>query len=180
MASRVSTFTSAFALILGPPGIYTNVNLQRTTKLSLKWFVQGQEHNQLQANSASQDRPLKAGIFDFYYRYLHMEYYYFCWQCKDYFKTTGVTGSKRISFIASFFRDKVHFDSNSIKYWKNKTGLSLSSRTNSKLSATKSWRINSIHKWHLEPNWTGFPVLTKRNAGLGFLSDTFPVCIIRI
>ena len=35
----------------GPPGRYTDEDLQRATKLALELFVKGQEHGQPQANS---------------------------------------------------------------------------------------------------------------------------------
>ena len=35
------------ASTLGPPGKYTDEDLQRATKLALELFVQGQEHGQL-------------------------------------------------------------------------------------------------------------------------------------
>ena len=37
--------TPALASALGPPGRYTNKDLQRATKLALKLFVKGQKHS---------------------------------------------------------------------------------------------------------------------------------------
>ena len=88
------------ASVPGPPGRYTDKNLQRTTKLALELFVKGQEHGQ--ANSALWDRALKARNPDLYYESSHMECYYFCRQYEDHFDTAGATGHKRVSFAASF------------------------------------------------------------------------------
>ena len=51
----------------GPPGRYTDEDLQRATKLALELFVKGQEHGQLQANSAPREQPLKARFSNLYY-----------------------------------------------------------------------------------------------------------------
>lgn len=64
------------ALILGPLGMFTNVDLQRATKLALKLFVNGQEYGK--ANSASWDRAFKARNSDLYYDSSNIECYYFC------------------------------------------------------------------------------------------------------
>ena len=78
----IPVFAQALALaptsasISGPPGRYTDKNLQRTTKLTLKSFVKGQEYGQ--ANSVPWDIAFKDWNPDFYYRSLHMECYYFC------------------------------------------------------------------------------------------------------
>ena len=92
--------TPAPASVPGPPGRYTDEDLQRATKLALELFVKGQKHGQ--ANSALRDGALKARNPDLYYGSLHMECYYFCRQCEDYFDTTGATGHKRVPFAASF------------------------------------------------------------------------------
>ena len=75
----------------------TDVDLQRATRLALESFVKGQEHGQLQANSAPRDRPLKARNPDLYYGSSHIERYYFCRQCEDHFDTAGATGHQRAS-----------------------------------------------------------------------------------
>ena len=51
--SRAPTPAPAPASASGPPGRYTDEDLQRTTKLALELFVKGQEHGQLQASSVS-------------------------------------------------------------------------------------------------------------------------------
>ena len=60
--SNISTATLATspapAPTSGPPGLYTDVNLQRATKVALKLFVKGQEHSQ--ANFAFRNRAFKA------------------------------------------------------------------------------------------------------------------------
>ena len=38
-----------------------------------------------------------------------MDCYNFCQQCEDYFATAGATGPTRISFAASFLRDRISF-----------------------------------------------------------------------
>ena len=57
--------TPAPASVPGPPGRYTDEDLQRATKLALELFVKGQEHGQ--ANSAPRDKALKARNSDLYY-----------------------------------------------------------------------------------------------------------------
>ena len=74
--TRASAQTPASAPVPGPPGRYTDVDLQRAIKLALELFVKGQLHGQ--ANSAPRDRALKAQNLNFYYGSLDMECYYFC------------------------------------------------------------------------------------------------------
>ena len=70
--------TLAPAPVPGPLGRYTDENLQRATKLALDSFVRGQEHGQIQANTAPRERPLKAWFPDLYYRNSHLDCYCFC------------------------------------------------------------------------------------------------------
>ena len=58
--TQAPTPTPAPASALGSPKRYMDKDLQRTTKLVLELFVKGQEHGQLQANSAPCKQPLKA------------------------------------------------------------------------------------------------------------------------
>ena len=95
------------ALASGQPGMYTDVDLQRATRLALELFVKGQEHGQ--ANPVSQDRVLKARNPDLYYKSSHMKCYYFCRQCEDHFDTAGATGHQRVPFAASFLQNKINF-----------------------------------------------------------------------
>ena len=71
-------------------------------KLALELFVKGQEHGQLQANSASCEQPLKAWFPDLYYGNFHLDCYCFCQQYKDYFKIVGANGLNRVFFAALF------------------------------------------------------------------------------
>ena len=68
----------ALASVSGPPGRYMDENLQRATKLALKLFVKGQEHDQLQANSALREHPQKARFSHLYYGNSHLNCYRFC------------------------------------------------------------------------------------------------------
>ena len=88
----------------GPLERYTDKDLQRATKLALESFVKGQEHGQLQANSALREQPLKARFLDLYYGNSHLNCYRFCQQYKDHFETVGANGPNRVSFAASFLR----------------------------------------------------------------------------
>lgn len=92
--------TPAFAPTLGPPGMYTDMNLQKAIRLALKLFVKGQKHGQ--ANFAPQDRFFKARNPDLYYRSLYMECYYFCQQFEDHFDIASVTSHQRVSFAVLF------------------------------------------------------------------------------
>ena len=69
---------SASASALGPPGRYTDEDLQRATKLALESFIKDQENGQLQANFAPRKQPLKAQFFNLYYENSHLDYYRFC------------------------------------------------------------------------------------------------------
>ena len=97
----------ALAFVPGPPERYTDENLQKAIKLALELFVKGQKHGQ--ANSAPRNRALKARNPDLYYRSSHMECYYFCQQCEDYFDTPGAKGYKRVPFATSFLWDRINF-----------------------------------------------------------------------
>ena len=62
LTSAVSyTSTSALAptSVPGPPEKYMYKNLKKAIKLALELFVKGQEHRQLQANTAPCEQPLK-------------------------------------------------------------------------------------------------------------------------
>ena len=96
--------TPAPASVPGPPGRYTDEDLQRATKLTLEFFVKGQEHGQLQANFAPRKQPLKARFLDLYYGNSHLDWYRFCQQCEDHFETAGANGPNRVPFAALFLR----------------------------------------------------------------------------
>lgn len=112
-SSNISAVSHAFTPISTPtPGLpnrYTDEKLPKATKLALESFIWSQEHGQIQANSRPHDKPLKSKNPKLYYSHLHIKSYYFCRQCKDYFKTTGATRPKRIPFIALFLCNRVNF-----------------------------------------------------------------------
>ena len=91
---------------------YTDVDLQRATKLALGSFIQGQAHAQESASAAwdeASDRPLKARNPDLYYRSSHMECYHFYRQCKHHFETADAKGHKRVPYAALFLRERINF-----------------------------------------------------------------------
>lgn len=98
----ILAFIPTPALISSLPYWFTDGDLQKATKLALELSVRGQEHGKIQVNSTFQNKSLKAKNPDLYYSYCYIEYYYFCWKCKDYFKTAGVTEPKYILFAALF------------------------------------------------------------------------------
>ena len=53
------------------------------------------------------DRPLKARTLETYSGKSHMDCYYFCQQCEDYFKTSGTTGINCTLFAATFLRGPI-------------------------------------------------------------------------
>ena len=131
------TFASAAVSISGLSSRYTDKDLQRATKLTLKLFVKGQEHGQLQASSALRNCPLKAQNPDFYYRSLHMEYYYFCQQYEDHFDTAKAIGHKRVLFSTLFLRNRINFSGSNIKRKLKATMLSPLLEINSRSSSSK-------------------------------------------
>lgn len=99
-----------FASALGLPGMYTNMNLQRVTRLtSLELFIKGQEHSQLQTNSVFCNCSFNAMNINLYYGSSYMKCYYFCRQYEDHFDMTGTMSPQYISFVALFFWDKINF-----------------------------------------------------------------------
>ena len=111
--SWVQTPVDTLAPTPAPPrGMYTNVDLQRATKLALELFIQGQVHAQRSvsvARNEALDRPLKATNPDLYYGSSHMECYHFCWQYNDDFEIADAKGHKRVLFAASFFWERINF-----------------------------------------------------------------------
>ena len=96
--------TPAPASAPGPPERYTDKDLQRDTKLALELFVKGQEHCQLQANSAPRKQPLKAQFSNLYYGNSYLDCYWFCQQCKDYFETAGANRLNQVFSTDLFLR----------------------------------------------------------------------------
>ena len=90
--AQTFAFTPAPASVPGPPGRYTDENLQKATKLALELFVKGQKYGQLQASFAPRKQPLKARFPNLYYMNSHLDCYRFCQQCEDHFKTAGANG----------------------------------------------------------------------------------------
>lgn len=105
------TPASAQVPIFAPslPGMYTNINLQKATRLALELFIKGQEYGQFQANSPSFNCLFKARNPKLYYDSTPIEYYYFCWQCKDHFDMVGTTNYQRVSFMVLFFSNRINF-----------------------------------------------------------------------
>lgn len=64
------------ALASGLPDIYTNINLQKTTRLALKSFVESQKYSK--ANSTPWDKAFKAWNPNLYYNSFYIKDYYFC------------------------------------------------------------------------------------------------------
>ncbi len=53
------------------------------------------------------DRPLKPRNPDLYYKYWHMDCYYFCQQYEDHFEVVGSLGHKRVLFAVGFLKDHI-------------------------------------------------------------------------
>ncbi len=53
------------------------------------------------------NRALKPRNPDLYYDNLHIEYYYFCQQCKDYSEIIRLLDHKRILFATGFLKDRI-------------------------------------------------------------------------
>ena len=86
---------------------YTNANLQKTTKLAPELFIQDQQQAQRQMAPPALElweRPLKAWFPDLYYGNSHLDCYWFCQQCKDYFEIAEAKKPNRILFAALFLR----------------------------------------------------------------------------
>lgn len=73
--AQIPAFAQALTPALGLLSRYTNVDLQKATKLALKLFVKGQEHGI--ANSTFWKKAAKAQNLDFYYSSSHIKCYYF-------------------------------------------------------------------------------------------------------
>ena len=65
----------------------------------MKVFI---EMTQAQDHLEPQKCPLKAKTPEIYFGKSHMDCYYFCQQCEDYFKTSSATGMNHISFAVTF------------------------------------------------------------------------------
>ena len=94
---------------------YSKADLMRILKIFSKTKAQEPKAE------VPHERPLKAKILDIYFRKSYMDCYHFCQQCKDYFKTTGATGSNRTSFMALFPHGKINFQWH--QHWKQLRGV---------------------------------------------------------
>ena len=87
---------------------YIDANLQRVTQLALESFVQGQQQAQSQIALLAlepQERLLKAQFLNPYYSNSHMDCYWFCQKCKNYFEIAGAKRPNKILFAALFLMD---------------------------------------------------------------------------
>ena len=57
--------------------------------------------------SVQHKQPFIAKIPEIYYGKLHMDCYYFCQQCKDYFETSEATRAARTPFAAFFLYENI-------------------------------------------------------------------------
>ena len=64
---------------------------------------------QAQTLAEPQKRPLKAKTSETYWGKSHMDFYYFCQQYEDHFKTSSATGINRTRFAAILFHDPINF-----------------------------------------------------------------------
>lgn len=58
--------------------------------------------------SKLQESQLKTRFEDFYYNTFYMECYYFCEQCKNYFKIIKIEKVNCISFLALFLEREIN------------------------------------------------------------------------
>ena len=98
------------ASVLGPgpaPALVPNNNLFQEFMWTCIKKVQDQAlmAPNGKARKDALDRLLKPRNPDLYYGHLHIECYYFCQQCKDYFKIAKSLGHKRVLFATRFLKD---------------------------------------------------------------------------
>ena len=96
-----------FALVPAPVPAPTLT--QAATNDLFKQFMKAYlESNQRSRQPPTERKqPLKAKIPELYYGKLHMDYYQFCQQCKDYFETARATKAKRTLFAAFFLHGNI-------------------------------------------------------------------------
>ena len=76
-----------------------------TDELFIKFII---ETNQgLRQPPAEREQTLKAKVLEVYYSKLNMDCYYYCQQCKDYFKTAGATRFNLTLFEAFFLHRNI-------------------------------------------------------------------------
>lgn len=73
------------------------------TKLALELFVKGQKCGLFQINITPCKWPLNAKFPNLYYGNSHLDYYWFCQQCKNYFKNAKAKEPNKIPFVTLFF-----------------------------------------------------------------------------
>lgn len=99
----IPTFTLSYL------SIYIDVNLYKVTKLAIKLFIWGQKYSSFYANFAFGIKFLRLKTLNLYYKSLHIEYYNFYWQYKNYFNIAGITQPKCIFFAVLFFCNRINF-----------------------------------------------------------------------
>ena len=82
---------------------YSKADLMRILKIFLE--TKGQESK----FEVPCKQLLKAKVPDVYFEKSHIDCYYFCQQCEDYFEIASATGSNRTPFTALFFCGKINF-----------------------------------------------------------------------
>ena len=92
-----------------PPEAITPPLAPPIKDLFMKFMKVFMETTQAQAQAIAEPwkHPLKARILEIYFGKSHMDCYYFCQQCEDYFKTSGATGMNRTPFAATFLRGPI-------------------------------------------------------------------------
>ena len=90
--------TSALAIA---PVIAPSLN-NKLFKQFIKTYLETQVPKQTKVDPKPRKQPFKAQFPNLYYGSLDMDYYQFCQQCKDHFKTAGAKGPNKILFKALF------------------------------------------------------------------------------
>lgn len=86
---------------------YTEEDLQRILKTLLE--ARTAAPAPITFPEGPRECPLKARFPEVYTGENHMDCYNFCQQCEDHFATAGAKGPNRITFAASFLRDRINF-----------------------------------------------------------------------
>ena len=66
------------------------------------------ETMQIQALAELQKYSLKVRTMKMYWGKFYIEFYHFCQQCEDYFKTSRATRMNQIPFAISFLHDSIN------------------------------------------------------------------------
>ena len=78
-----------------------------TENLFIRFMKVFMETFQAQALTKPRERLLKVRTPETYSGKSYLDFYYFCQQCEDYFKTSGVTGMNCTPFVATFLHSTV-------------------------------------------------------------------------